>query len=223
MPSARIKRIRNIAPYVIPALSLLVLIIIAYIGSNPQTIGNAMKLQGYATSSAGSDSGDEYIRVEVNVGSWKRLNASWLQGDAFWTVNEEPKSSVVATVTVSISYKGIKPLSLNISLVAVWLTYGTAKSYIVNTSAVSLNTGEDGTVEKQFSGSKDINACADELGIPQDFEEHTVSHSFRVIVIGVGARSGKTYTADTGVQATTPPSSTWQWYEESATLSLIHI
>ena len=214
---AREKRILVVAS----AVSLVSLIVIAYFVIAPSGV---LTFRGHFSDYFGN--AEEGIGLEVGVGGWAPVGPIaklWaLLGDSFWIIDGTKYSTVSATLKVKVTYKGIKPYSLNVTILEFWCSYGTAKSYLINADPVNGINGAntDGTWDRYnsnpFTGSKSVDTIGSELSLPQDGSTVTVYYKYRVQVKGYGAKSGQLYTADTNELSPSPSSGSWQWYTESA-------
>jgi len=133
------------------------------------------------------------------------------------------------TYKIKVTYSKVKPYSVNVTILAAWLEYGTAKSYIVNSPQTSINgANSDGTWDhyssNPFTGSTSPDDVANDLALPTDGSTVTVYHKYRykVVAYSLYADASGNYillTVDPGEKSMSPASSTWQYVTSETSTS----
>jgi len=210
----RVREKRVIA--VASAVTIIALIVVAAMVITPSGV---LTFHGRTSGRAGNNV--EGFTVEVEVSSWRPFGPLFsIIGDAFWIIDGTKYDTVSATLKVKITYYGMAPNSLNITINAVWLEYSGRKSYIINAPQTGINgNNEEGTYDRYnsnpFTGSKSVSTVGSELSLPTDGSTVTVYNKYQVKVVGRGAKTGQIYSWDSGAESCTPSSNSWQWYTES--------
>jgi len=210
----------------VTVLAVAVITIIAILAVSFIFIGDTnLGFSGHSHAEGGS--GDEYIKIDVTVSSWKipaisgyipRTGISPQKTEEFWTINGDKKTQTSATVTVSITYSNIVAHSLNVTIMKLWFHY-TDDAYIVDMTYTDCNGANTaGAVDKSGSDSKNLDGSSSDplviAGVPKDGNSYTVYAKFRVQVKGKGLKSGSIITADTGDSNANPSSFSAEWYTE---------
>jgi len=224
------------------AVAAIIIITVAYLVFPT----SQMQIGGEASAIDQTERG-EYIKLDVKVGSWtprifylpQRTTACYIKSgfivfspfqttNEFWAVDGNKKTSVSASITISLDYKGIKPYSLNVSICKFWFECS-QQALLIDTSENGINgANEEGTVTKTYSsGTVALDGSTSDpfvkCGCAQDGNTYTIYGKFQVTVEGMGAVSGDKLTADTGIQNTNPASWQVQWYGEEVQSGTIEV